>query len=37
VKEKKQITQKGKSINITADFSMETLKTRGHGVRYSKH
>jgi hypothetical protein len=26
VREKKQITYKGKSIKITADFSMETLK-----------
>jgi hypothetical protein len=29
VREKKQITHKGKSIKITADFSMETLKARG--------
>jgi hypothetical protein len=28
VKEKKQITNKGKSIKITADFSTETLKAR---------
>jgi hypothetical protein len=28
VREKKQITYKGKLINITADFSTETLKTR---------
>jgi hypothetical protein len=28
VKEKKQITYKGKPIKITADFSMETLKAR---------
>jgi hypothetical protein len=28
VREKKQITYKGKSIKITADFSMETLKAR---------
>jgi hypothetical protein len=28
VKEKKQITYKGKSIKITADFSTETLKER---------
>jgi hypothetical protein len=28
VKEKKQITYKGKTIKITADFSMETLKAR---------
>jgi hypothetical protein len=28
VREKKQITYKGKSIKITADFSVETLKAR---------
>jgi hypothetical protein len=28
VREKKQITYKGKSIKITADFFMETFKTR---------
>jgi hypothetical protein len=28
VREKKQITYKGEPINITADFSMETLKAR---------
>jgi hypothetical protein len=28
VREKKQITNKGKTIKITADFSMETLKAR---------
>jgi tRNA A37 threonylcarbamoyladenosine dehydratase len=28
VREKKQITYKGKSIKITADFSTETLKPR---------
>jgi hypothetical protein len=28
VREKKQITYKGKSIKITADFSMENLKAR---------
>jgi hypothetical protein len=28
VGEKKQITYKGKPINITADFSTETLKAR---------
>jgi hypothetical protein len=28
VREKKQITYKGKPINITADFPMETLKAR---------
>jgi hypothetical protein len=29
VREKKQITYKGKPIKISADFSMETLKARG--------
>jgi hypothetical protein len=29
VREKKQITYKGKPIKITADFSLETLKARG--------
>jgi hypothetical protein len=29
IREKKQITYKGKPIKITADFSTETLKTRG--------
>jgi hypothetical protein len=29
VREKKQITYKGKSSKITADFSTETLKARG--------
>jgi hypothetical protein len=28
IREKKQITYKGKPIEITADFSMETLKAR---------
>jgi hypothetical protein len=28
VREKKQITYKGKPIKITADFSMETLKSK---------
>jgi hypothetical protein len=28
VREKKQITYKGKPIKITADFTMETLKVR---------
>jgi hypothetical protein len=28
VREKKQITYKGKPIKITAEFSMETLKAR---------
>jgi hypothetical protein len=37
VREKKQIMYKGKSIKITADFSTETLKARGHGMRYFRH
>jgi hypothetical protein len=37
IREKKQITYKGKPIKITADFSMEILKQEGHGVRYSRH
>jgi hypothetical protein len=37
VREKKQITYKSKPIKITADFSTETLKQEGHGVRYSGH
>jgi hypothetical protein len=37
VREKKQITYKGKSIKITADFSTETVKQKGHGVSYSEH
>jgi hypothetical protein len=28
VREKKQMTYKGKSIKITADFPMETLKAK---------
>jgi hypothetical protein len=36
-REKKQITYKGKSIKITADFSTETLKQEEHGVRSSRH
>jgi hypothetical protein len=35
VKEKKQITYKGKPIKITADLSTETLK--GRRARYLKH
>jgi hypothetical protein len=31
VREKKQIMNKGKTIKITADFSMETLKARRAG------
>jgi hypothetical protein len=37
VREKKQITYKGKPIKITADFSMETLKARKLGVRSFRH
>jgi hypothetical protein len=37
VREKKQITYKSKPIKITADYSMETLKAKGHGVRSSSH
>jgi hypothetical protein len=37
IKEKKQITYKGKPIKITSDFSMETIKQEEHGERYSKH
>jgi hypothetical protein len=37
VREKKQITYKGKPIKIIADFSMETLKPEEHGVRSSGH
>jgi hypothetical protein len=36
IREKKQITYKGKSIKLTADFLVETLKEE-HGVRFSKH
>jgi hypothetical protein len=34
IREKKQITYKGKPIKITADFSTENLKAKGHGVNY---
>jgi hypothetical protein len=37
VREKKQITYKGKPIKITAVFSTETLKQEEHGVRSSRH
>jgi hypothetical protein len=42
VREKNQITYKGKPIKITpikitAAFSMETLKQDGHGEWYSRH
>jgi hypothetical protein len=38
VREKNQITYKGKPIKITADFSMETLrKEEEHGLRSSGH
>jgi hypothetical protein len=37
VREKKQITYTGKPIKITADFSTETLKAKGHAVKYSGH
>jgi hypothetical protein len=37
VREKKQITHKGKPIKISADLSMETLKVGEHGVRSSGH
>jgi hypothetical protein len=37
VREKKQITYKGKPIKITADFSTETLKARRVWVRSSGH
>jgi hypothetical protein len=37
VREKKQITYKGKPIKITADFSTETLKQEELGVRSSGH
>jgi hypothetical protein len=32
--EKNQITYKGKSMKRTEDFSTETLKAEGQGVRY---
>jgi hypothetical protein len=36
VRERKQITYKGKPIKITADFSMEkSIEKEEHGVRYS--
>jgi hypothetical protein len=28
---------KGKPIKITADFSTETLKAKGYGMRYFRH
>jgi hypothetical protein len=42
VKENKQVTYKGETIKITADFSTETLKARRawgeiFGGRYSRH
>jgi hypothetical protein len=37
IREKKQITCKGKHIKITADFIAATLKQEGHGVRYVRH
>jgi hypothetical protein len=37
VREKKQIIYKGKPTKITADFPMETLKAKRHGVRSSGH
>jgi hypothetical protein len=37
IREKKQIMYKSKPIKITADFSTETLKAKGHGVKYSWH
>jgi hypothetical protein len=37
IRENIQITYKGKPIKITADFSTETLKQEGHGVRNSVH
>jgi hypothetical protein len=37
VREKKQITYKGKEIKITADFSTETLKEEELGVRSSRN
>jgi hypothetical protein len=37
IREKKQITYKGKHTKITTEFSMETLKQEGHGVRYFEH
>jgi hypothetical protein len=37
VREKKQITYKGKPIKITADFSTETLTQEELGERLSGH
>jgi hypothetical protein len=37
IREKKQITYKGKLIKITADFSTGNLKQEEHGVRYSRN
>jgi hypothetical protein len=37
IREKKQVTHKGKLISITTDFSTETLKEGGHGMMYVKH
>jgi hypothetical protein len=37
VRKKKQTTCKGKPIKIIADFSTETEKQEGHGVKYSGH
>jgi hypothetical protein len=37
IREKKQVTHKGKPIEITADFSTETLKAKECGVRSSGH
>jgi hypothetical protein len=37
IREKNKITYKGKPIKIVANFSIETLKPRGYGVRYFKH
>jgi hypothetical protein len=37
VREKKQIIYKGKHIKITADFSMEILKSGRAGMRYFGH
>jgi hypothetical protein len=37
VREKKQITYKSKPIKITADFSMKTLKAKGHRMKYFRH
>jgi hypothetical protein len=37
VREKKQITYKGKPIKTTAHFSSETLKERRAWMRYFEH